>query len=122
MAIPKVIYQTFRTHKLPWITRFHIKRFLKRNSDYRYEFYDDQKIESFFQQEFDNATYMAYKKLNIGAAKADMFRYAILYKKGGIYLDIDSSINGKLTNFILETDHAVLTRERNHPNFFAQWA
>ena len=29
-----------------------------------------------------------YSKLNVGAYKADLWRYCILYIKGGIYLDI----------------------------------
>jgi mannosyltransferase OCH1-like enzyme len=122
MAIPKIIYQTFKSTNLPWLTKWHINCFLKKNLDYKYEFYDDDRIENFFKSEFDERTYKAYCKLNIGAAKADMFRYAILLKKGGIYLDIDSGINGKLSAFIRENDQAIITREKNHPNFFAQWA
>jgi mannosyltransferase OCH1-like enzyme len=122
MAIPKIIHQTFKSNNLPCLTKWQISRFLKVNSEYHYEFYDDNRIENFFKKEFDERTYKAYCKLNIGAAKADMFRYAILLKKGGVYLDIDSGINGKLSAFIGENDQAIITREKNHPNLFAQWA
>lgn len=121
MYIPKVIYQTFKTCELPWLTKWHIKRFRRKNPEYSYEFYDDERINKFFQEEFDESINMAYQKLNIGAAKADMFRYALLYKKGGIYLDIDSSINKRLDDFIKPQDSAVLTLEGD-PKFFAQWA
>lgn len=121
MAIPKVIYQTFKTNNLPWLTKWHIKKFRKKNPEYSYEFYDDNRIEDFFLKEFDVNVYNSYKKLNIGAAKADMFRYAILYKKGGIYLDIDSGINNKLNNFINPDDSAIITFEGD-PAFYAQWA
>lgn len=83
MAIPKVIYQTFKTHDIPWLTKFYIRRFRRKNPGYAYEFYDDQRIERFFRECFDERTYNAYRKLQIGAAKADFFRYAILYKYGG---------------------------------------
>lgn len=121
MAIPKVIHQTFKTAALPFITRWHINNFRRKNPDYSYEFYDDERIESFFKAEFEPQVFNCYKKLNIGAAKADMFRYAILYKKGGIYLDIDSGINDKLNTFIKPEDHAIITRE-GHPSMYAQWA
>ncbi len=121
MSIPKVIYQTFKSDKLPLITRWYISRFRKKNPEYRYEFYDDNRIESFLKEAFDDETFKLYKQLNIGAAKADFFRYAILLKKGGIYLDIDSSINGRLSDFILSDDVAIISKERN-PGMYVQWA
>ena len=121
MAIPKVIYQTFKSGKLPLIARWHISRFRKKNPDYSYEFYDDERIESFLREAYDPETLMLYQKLNIGAAKADFFRYAILLKKGGIYLDIDSSINGRLNDLIVSNDVAIISNERN-PALYVQWA
>ena len=121
MPIPKIIHQTFKTSKLPFITRRHINNFRKKNPEYEYAFYDDEKIDTFFKEEFDENVYKSYKKLNIGAAKADMFRYAVLYKKGGIYVDIDSSINKKLDSFIKADDEAIITYEGS-PTYFAQWA
>ena len=121
MAIPKIIHQTFKTAKLPFLTRWHISRFRKKNPDYAYEFYDDARIDDFLKKEFGADTLALYKRINIGAAKADFFRYAVLYKKGGIYVDIDSGINGSLNNFIRSEDMAIITREGN-PELFAQWA
>ncbi|RAJ25573.1 glycosyltransferase family 32 protein [Pedobacter cryoconitis] len=121
MSIPKIIHQTFKTSKLPLLTRWHISRFRKKNQDYSYEFYDDQRIEAFLTQEYGAEVLSLYKKINIGAAKADFFRYAVLYKKGGVYVDIDSGINGSLNQFIQPDDTAIITREGN-PDLFAQWA
>jgi mannosyltransferase OCH1-like enzyme len=121
MPIPKVIYQTFKTADLPLITRWHIRRFRKKNSEYAYEFYDDLRIEQFFAEEFDNEMLDLYRKLNIGAAKADFFRYAILLKKGGVYLDIDSAVNGKLSSLIRPDDSALVSPESNGICYI-QWA
>lgn len=121
MSIPKIIHQTFKTSKLPLLTRWHIARFRKKNPDYTYEFYDDQRIEAFLSHEYGAEVLSLYKKINIGAAKADFFRYAVLYKKGGVYVDIDSGINGSLNQFIEPGDSAIITREGN-PDLFAQWA
>jgi inositol phosphorylceramide mannosyltransferase catalytic subunit len=121
MPIPKIIHQTFKTPKLPFITRWYIYRFKKNNPDYVYEFYDDSRIETFLANEYDAETLKLYKQLKIGAAKADFFRYALLYKKGGIYLDIDSNIKGSLNNFIKPNDVAIISMEKN-PNMYVQWA
>lgn len=121
MAIPKVIIQTFKTGKLPWLTRYHIWKFRKRNPAYHYEFYDDERILNFFKSNFDDSVTDAYLKLGIGAAKADMFRYAVLFKRGGVYLDIDGTISGSLDELIKPDDFAVISKERN-PGMFVQWA
>ncbi len=120
MAIPKVIYQTFKSGKLPLITRWHVYRLKKKNPDYQYEFYDDTRIESFIESEYGSEIFDLYKRINIGAAKADFFRYAVLYKRGGIYLDIDSLIVKKLDDFILPSDEAIVSNE-GHPGVFVQW-
>ncbi|ERJ60639.1 glycosyltransferase family 32 protein [Sphingobacterium paucimobilis] len=122
MAIPKTIYQTFKSDKLPWLTRFYIWRFLQRNKGWKREFFDDKRISEFFEANFDERTRFAYERLQIGAAKADFFRYAVLYIYGGVYLDMDSNITGSLDKYLLEDDVAILSREKNHPELFAQWA
>jgi mannosyltransferase OCH1-like enzyme len=121
MPIPKVIYQTFKTNKLPWLTRLHIFIFRKKNPGYDYKFYDDAAIEKFLDEEYGEDLLNLYRRINIGAAKADFFRYAILYKKGGIYLDIDSLITKNLERLILPDDEAIISRERNPP-LYVQWA
>jgi len=121
MSIPKIIHQTFKSDKLPWLTRWQISKLRKNNPEYSYEFYDDRRIEVFIEKEFDLETLCLYKRLNIGAAKADFFRYAVLLRRGGIYLDIDSTIKGKLSNFILPEDEAIISSE-NNPGLFVQWA
>lgn len=121
MPIPKIIYQTFKTDKLPFITRWHIARFRNRNPEYAYEFYDDERIASFIQENFEEEVFRQYQRLNIGAAKADFFRYAIMLKRGGVYLDVDSAIKRHLDTFIVPEDVALISKEHNQ-GLFVQWA
>ncbi|MEC5394327.1 glycosyltransferase family 32 protein [Bergeyella sp. RCAD1439] len=121
MAIPKQIFQTFKNKELPWLTRWHIKRMLRRNPDYQWHFYDDEKILQFFREEMPAEYERAYRSLTIGAAKADFFRYAILYKKGGIYLDIDCKVVSRFRDFLKPEDQAVISIE-NNDHFYVQWA
>ena len=122
MAIPKIIYQTYRNSNLPWITRFFIWWGRSQNKDYRYEFYNDERIEAFLKKEYAPDVYNAYSKLAIGAAKGDFFRYAILYKTGGVYMDIDGAILRPLHNIILPEDSAIITRENVKEFRYVQWA
>jgi len=121
MAIPKIIHQTFKTKNLPWITKWHISRFKKNNPEFSYQFYDDAGVRKFLQLEYDVSVLALYDKIQIGAAKADFFRYAVLNIKGGVYLDIDSSIPGKLKNLILPDDVAIISVE-NNSTCYIQWA
>ncbi|ATN05669.1 glycosyl transferase [Chryseobacterium indologenes] len=121
MAIPKQIFQTFKTKKLPLLTRFHIWNMKRKNPEYHYFFYDDSDIERFLSEEFPPEYINCYQRLTIGAAKADFFRYAILYKKGGVYLDVDSAITKPLRELIYEEDEAVISVER-YENLYVQWA
>ena len=121
MPIPKIIYQTYFTRDLPLVTQFFIWRMKKMNPEYKYEFYDDERIESFLKNEMPEENFQAYKRITIGAAKADFFRYNILYRYGGVYLDIDSTIKGDLDKFIRDDDSAIISKERN-PGMYVQWA
>jgi mannosyltransferase OCH1-like enzyme len=121
MAIPNIIHQTFRTQELPWITKWHISRFRKNNPEFTYEFYDDDRVREFLSIEYGASVVALYDKIQIGAAKADFFRYAVLNIKGGVYLDIDSSIPGKLKELILPQDVALVSKE-NNSLCYIQWA
>ncbi|WP_332026395.1 glycosyltransferase, partial [Kaistella sp.] len=52
---------------------------------------------------------------------ADFFRYAILYKKGGIYLDIDCKLISRFRDFIKDSDEAIISIE-NNGHHYTQWA
>ena len=121
MAIPKQIFQTFKTNNLPWLTKYHVRKMQKMNPEYSYNFFDDTQILDFLKKEYPPEYLNAYNRLTIGAAKADFFRYAILYKRGGVYLDIDSGVNKPFDKFVFDSDEAIISYELN-PEYYIQWA
>jgi inositol phosphorylceramide mannosyltransferase catalytic subunit len=121
MSIPKIIHQTYYNNKLPIITKLFIWWMRRKNLDYKYEFYDDARIDSFLKTEYPQEVFNAYQRIAIGAAKADFFRYAVLYKMGGVYVDIDGTILRPLSLIIKPDDEAVISREI-HPGMYVQWA
>ena len=57
-------------------------------------------MDNFVNQHFIGEISELYNKLNIIVAKVDFWRYLVLYKYGGIYLDMDSSIDKPLNELI----------------------
>lgn len=113
-VIPLNIFQTWHSKVLP-IRMGHNIYMLKRNNPrFRYYLFDDNDCEEFIRKNFDVDVLNAFNSLIPGAYKADLWRYCILYKKGGIYLDIKY---GHLNNFKLinltEREHWVLDTNRN---------
>ena len=64
-------------------------------------------IDDVFQVLDDETILKCYDSLNIGAAKADFWRYLILYKTGGIYIDVDSMIGRTLIDGKIVAEYKV---------------
>lgn len=120
MNIPKIIYQTWKTkHLHPQIEK--IKQDIQNlNPTYKMELFDDDDMDRWIKTNCDKQTRQAYDKLYVGAAKADLWRYLILYQNGGIYLDMDSIIHKSLDELIQIDDSAIISREGNK-GYFMQW-
>jgi mannosyltransferase OCH1-like enzyme len=91
------------------------------NPDYNYYLYDDKDMDEFVNKYYNGEISECYNKLNITVAKSDFWRYLVLYKYGGVYLDMDSSIEKPLNELIKEEDQAIITEEGN-PYNYVQWA
>lgn len=111
--IPKIIYQTWKTKNLDVKLQNIRNKIQNLNPTYEMKLFDDNDIEEWIKNTFnDTIIYNTYKKLKIGAGRADFWRYLILYQNGGIYLDIDSNINKPLDLLIQESDKAIISREK----------
>ncbi len=85
------------------ILRKIIKSNLKGNPYLKHACYENKDIETFLRTHATEDQIKAYLSINpnYGAARADFFRYAVMFYKGGVYLDIKSFIVSKtfLTGF-----------------------
>jgi hypothetical protein len=86
--VPLVIYQTWYTKQLPPKMKQYIEYLKHKNPEFDHYLYDDNDCRNFIKDNFDNYVLDAYDRLIPGAYKADLWRYCILYKQGGIYLDV----------------------------------
>ncbi len=118
--IPKKIYQTWHTQILPKKLNSLHKKMLTKNPKYEHIIYTDEQMNDYMNSNAEKDIKDIYWKMNHIVAKADIWRYTILYNIGGIYLDIDSQIIGSLDELINNQDKAIVTPEI-HKNQFIQW-
>jgi mannosyltransferase OCH1-like enzyme len=98
--IPKIIWQTNYTNKvtLPLKTASYWNRYL--STGYEYRFHATSERLDFIKQHFPGRITEFYDRLTIGAAQADLWRLLVLYKHGGIYMDIDAHLVWPLNRII----------------------
>ena len=95
------LFQTFKTKDISPALQTFVDTWKEHNPEYTYKFYDDDMCDQFM-KEFDLRAWKAYRRIIPGAFKADLWRYCVLYKYGGVYADIDTVCLGKIDNFLNE--------------------
>ena len=112
MTIPKIIHQTIFSRKtLHPLFQENID-FLKRmNPDWEHRLYDDEDCRRFILRIYGKEYLDTFNAIDsvYGAAKADFFRYLLMYEYGGVYLDIKSRTRLPLTQVLTDTDHYILS-------------
>lgn len=76
------------------------RNLLSLNPRFRVSYFDDAACDRFLRSEFGPAVAARFWKLERGAHKADLFRYAFLFHQGGVYWDLDLQPYAPLTDFI----------------------
>lgn len=113
-VIPLNIYQTWWTKDLPPLMRKNVNAIIQNNPAFKHHLFDDNDCRNFIKNNFDEKVLNAYDTLIPGAYKADLWRYCILYKNGGIYLDIKyKPHNGFKFINLTEKEHWVLDADKN---------
>jgi hypothetical protein len=87
-GVPLVIYESWKSHEVPKGMRNNILRLLETNPEFDYYLYSDEECAAFISDNYDDEVLAAFHALKPGAYKSDLWRYCILYKLGGVYLDI----------------------------------
>jgi inositol phosphorylceramide mannosyltransferase catalytic subunit len=108
-SIPKIIHQTYYKKTLPHELQENVDYLKKLNPDWEYKLYDDADIEIYIKEHYPQILHL-YQSINpsYGAARADFFRYLVMYKEGGIYLDIKSSMSKPINEIIQPNDSYLL--------------
>jgi mannosyltransferase OCH1-like enzyme len=120
--IPKNIFQTHKSLEyikskpkvknavLSWITQAN-------NPDFKYYFFNNEQCD-LFMKEIGGKVYQAYQRLPMNVMKADLWRYSIIYKYGGIYADADTICKVNPNIFIHSSYLTMCPENETH---FCQW-
>ena len=122
LDIPKVFYVS-RSIKLTGddISPKSIEMYSRQERNgWKIEFMSFERQDHFMASNFINTTLLwAYQRLNIGAAKADLYRLAQLVLTGGVYADYDAYIHTPFDEIISrENSTLILTLERPKNKLF----
>ena len=108
-VIPQIIFQTWHTKSLPPLMFRAVQKIRKHNPNFQYRLYDDNDCRIFIKKHFKPDVLDAYDRLIPGAYKADLWRYCVLFIRGGIYLDIKyAPYKGFKFINLCESEHYVL--------------
>ena len=104
--IPKVIYQTNEHAYITQGMAKSVESILTANPDYEYRYFDNVSARNFIAENFrsEPSILKAYDIVIPGAYKADIFRYCLLYKLGGVYIDMGFVAKAPLRELIGPTD------------------
>lgn len=116
--VPKTIHQIFVSDQAPapCITR-HIDKLKALNPGWQHVLHTRESVEPYIEKHFDREVLDAYRSINplYGAARADFFRYLLIYQEGGVYLDVKSGVSRPLDQIIRPDDELLLSHWKNQP-------
>jgi mannosyltransferase OCH1-like enzyme len=98
--IPLNIYQSWEHRNLSVNMINNINLLIQNNPEFNYYLYSDDDCRYFIKKNFDKSVLDAFDSLIPGAYKSDLWRYCVLYKNGGIYIDIKFCSTESLINLI----------------------
>lgn len=109
LKIPKKIYQTYKNNDYHNIYHYNaVQSLLEFNPDFEYYFYNDKDCRKFIKENFSEDILNTYDFIYPCAYKADFFRYLIIYKYGGIYIDNKYIVKNSFYSIINKEDLNVL--------------
>jgi hypothetical protein len=116
--ISRCIHQIFfseRTRALPPELERNLAHLRRLNPDWDHRLYGAADMVHFIRQHYGQRMLDYFERISpaYGAARADLFRYLLLYRVGGVYLDIKSSLRRPLREVLRADDRCLLSRWRN---------
>jgi mannosyltransferase OCH1-like enzyme len=114
--IPRIIHQTFRYKELKPEFLANIAEMKELNPGWDYRYYDDDAVRDYISLNYGSKflEYLDALNLKYGAARADLFRYLLMYKEGGVYLDIKSRMSRPLNDVLQSSDRFLISQWKNN--------
>lgn len=113
--IPKIIHQTWKTTKIPDKWKDSVSSCKNVNKDFKYILWTDESMNKFVEKSYPDF-YKIYKSYKYHIQRCDAFRYLVLYKYGGVYLDMDIGCNKSIKDLLHY--NIVLAKSPNIDSFY----
>ena len=111
--IPKKIFQTWRTAIVSAQMYYAVQSIIDKNPEYEYHFFSDKDMDLYIKKNFSVDITNAYFTLIPPAFKADLWRYCVLWKEGGVYIDIKMVFRVGFHDIIQPLDDCLFCTDRN---------
>lgn len=98
--VPMAIYQSWVSNRVPLKMKECMQNLMKSNPEFDHYLYSHERCLKFIKENYLHDVVEAYKSLKPGAYKSDLWRYCILYKLGGVYLDVKFYTTKSLASII----------------------
>lgn len=117
--IPNILWQTWKTKELPHSVKSQADSWSSSNPQLHRELYNDLECANFILEHFGENVHGMYMALPQPIMRADFWRLAVVYIRGGYYSDLDIVVTDNIKNFIKSDVDAVFMLEiDNVANFF----
>src|SRR5690349_628935 len=112
-CIPKIIHQTVPDkNRIPAVIRDNIKQIAATNPNWQHILYDDKDIKLFIILNYGEKAWALVNSISpkYGVCRADVFRYLVVYKHGGVYIDAKCRVTKALDSILQEDDQYILSQ------------
>ena len=93
--IPKIIWQTYESEydDLPQLAKDFSKTWIEKNPDWEYRYVSGKERREFVKDNFSKEWLGIYDSYKFDVMRSDLWRYLCVFKLGGLYVDLDTSCN-----------------------------
>lgn len=109
MLIPKLLHQTWKSKEIPSKWKGFRDKLVRLHPGWTYKLWTDEDNDAFVKKEMPEF-YGVFAGFQLEIMRADVIRYLLMYKLGGIYLDLDYEF---LKPFDFEEATLVLPQNRS---------
>jgi len=114
-GIPAVVYQTCEYNLFGKSHIEALNRFRHSNKGLSFYTYDARKRNRYMLENWgSHPIYDIYKRANYNVIRADIFRYCIVYDKGGYYFDINKGVDGAVLKLHGKDVDGIISFEGSH--------
>lgn len=98
-TIPRAVYQTAESREVHPTHYSSIEHFRRLNDDLDFVLFDKNARETYMAENWaKHPIFGVYQRARFGQMKADIFRYCIIFDRGGYYIDFNKGIEGRITD------------------------